>query len=237
MIRELCAGSLPVILSPKFYTSQPGFRLQLLLVPNSTYSDGNSYLGLFVRLVTGSFDSDLNWPYQFKTELSLLDLNSSLPLDERKNVSFTITPNRDVCRLRSAFLRPSTDTDNSPRPDGCGNRRHVPLVQLFETKNVYVLNNEIVIRTVVALNDVGESYQKAKTAMKFNTLVSEYVWSIPGFTKIQSNSMENDTVAILSSDPFYTNENGYLMQMFLTLLPKKRAFAISTAFVQGDFDR
>lgn len=236
MIKDLIENSLPMVLSPRFYVSSPGYRLQLILVPNSTYSDNASYLGIFFRLVTGDFDSELEWPYQYRTEISILDASPTAdPLG--KNVSFNIIPNRDPCRLRSAFLRPSTDTDNTPNPDGCGSRRLLPITLLDPSSSSFVQNGTITIRTVIYLDDIGSPFPTANLSMKYNQLASEYTWSIPSFPEIQATSIGTGSVAVLSSDPFYTHSSGYLIQMFLTLLPTKKAFAISTALLQGDFDR
>jgi hypothetical protein len=93
------------------------------------------------------------------------------------------------------------------------------------------------IITRIYLNEVGQSYETANLTVKYNELTSEYVWTIKDFARIQKESITTSAVAVLSSEPFYTHASGYLMQMFLTLLPTKNAFAISTAFLQGDFDR
>ena len=235
MIKDLIENSLPMVLSPRFYVSSPGYRLQLIMVPNSTYSDNASFLGIFFRLVTGDFDSELEWPYQYRTEISIL--TGPEAAEKGMNASFNIIPNRDPCRLRSAFLRPSTDTDNSPNPDGCGSRRLLPIALLDPSSPTFVQNGTITIRTVIHLDDIGAPFPTANLSMKYNQLASEFVWSIPSFHDIQSASVTNGAVAVLSSDPFYTHSSGYLIQMFLTLLPTKKAFAISTALLQGDFDR
>lgn len=236
MIFALIDGGLPLVLSPKFYVSRPGFRLQLMIVPNSTYTDNSSHLGVFFRLVTGIYDSDITWPYQYRTEISVVDQDS-----DGKNFSFPVIPNRDPCRLRSAFLRPSTDSDNTPRPDGCGSRRLMPLDILRDSltgqTSTHVVNGSITIKAVVNLRDVGTPYDTANLSMKYNGLISEFVWPIHDFPRIQRQSLSSGAVAVLSSEPFYSHQNGYLFQMFLTLLPSKRAFAISTALLQGDYDR
>ena len=239
LIQDILKASIPLVLSPKFYVSVPGHRIQLMLIPNSTFSDNFSFMGIFFRLVTGEFDSDLEWPYQYKTFAGFLpfikDANDTDPIILSPANSWTVIPNRDPCRLRSAFLRPSTDTDNFPRPDGCGSRRLVDIKDLGT-----FIDEEAGSLTIVAkidLSDRGAPYDNANFTFKHNDLISEYVWSIKNFPKIQAESVRSSSVAVLSSDPFYTHPSGYLIQVFLTLLPTKNAFAISTAFLQGDFDR
>lgn len=216
---------LPLILSPKAYVSHPGFRIQLILT-RSTYSD-NSYLGVFFRLVTGVYDPVLAWPYQYRTDILVNDFSTGF------SKSHTVIPNRDACRFQSAFLRPSTDTDNSLQPDGCGSRR---LISMDFLSN-YLRNGSLMITSRIYLNEVGQSYETANLTVLNNHMSSEYVWTIPNFSRIQNESITSSAVAVLSSPPYYTNAEGYLMQMFLTLLPTKMAFAISFSFSRGDYDR
>ena len=240
MMEDVMKAHIPLVLSPKFYVAVPGHRIQLMLIPNSTFSDNTSFLGIFFRLVTGEFDSDLEWPYQYKTTAGALfplkasrnQSSESVPVSSN---SWTVIPNRDPCRLRSAFLRPSTDTDNFPRPDGCGSRRLIDLKDLDSFIDETTGSMTIVAK--IDLNDRGTPYDTANFTFKYNDMISEYVWSIKNFPAVHSESIKNSRIAVLSSDPFYTHPSGYLLQVFLTLLPTKNAFAISTAFLQGDFDR
>lgn len=239
LFHDILKAGIPLLLSPKFYVSVPGPRIQLILIPNSTYSDDTSHLGIFFRLVTGEFDADIEWPYQYVTTAAILKADG-----QESPHKWSVIPNRDPCRLRSAFLRQSTDNDNDPRPDGCGSRRVIDLSLLTGTegdkdsKGSYVRDDgSIVIVSRVFINDTGKPYDSAFISVKYNDFISEYVWSIKGFKNIQQESYRQNAVAVLSSEPFYTHPSGYLIQMFLTLLPGKNAFAVSTAFLQGDFDR
>lgn len=211
----------------------------MMLTPNTTYSDNTQYVGVYFRIVTGKYDSRISWPYQLKTVLTLISQNQDDGNEFEKDIPFTVTPNTDPCRLRSAFLRPSTDNDYRIKPDGCGNRRHLSLESLLSSAmNRYFNNNgSLLIRLTVFKQEHGQAQEKAVLSMKHNSLVSEFIWSIYNFSEIQSESIEKESVVVLSSDPFYTSPGGYLIQLFLTLLPKKKAFALSMAFTQGDYDR
>ncbi|RWS03176.1 hypothetical protein B4U79_07898, partial [Dinothrombium tinctorium] len=229
---ELVAKGPQMVRSPRFYLSEPGYRFQLLLTPNTTYTDSSQFLGVFFRLVTGIYDSQLKFPFQRRIVLSLIDRKEKL-----KNVSFTITPNTDPCRLRSAFLRPSAEFEQIQRPDGCGNRRHMSMKSLRDESDRYTGDDDSLLIGFTVLSDHGEKYREAVVTMKYNHLVSDYVWSINNFSSVVKEASDKETVAVISSEPFYTHPHGYLMQMFLTLLPQKQAFAISTALAQGDYDR
>ncbi|RWS28090.1 hypothetical protein B4U80_04807 [Leptotrombidium deliense] len=226
-INDLIEKGLQMIKSPRFYISEPGYRFQLLLTPNTTYTDNSQYFGVFFRLVTGIHDSKLKFPFQQRVNLTVYSNNQN-----KSDISFVVTPNTDPCRLRSAFLRPTTEYDQSTRPDGCGNRRHIAMSALDN----YLVNNTLTVSFTV-LPDIGEPFKEATLSMKYNSFVSEYVWNINNFTATEKESRDHETISVMSSEPFYTHPKGYLMQMFVTLLPQKKAFAISTALAQGDYDR
>jgi hypothetical protein len=101
----------------------------------------------------------------------------------------------------------------------------------------YVNNGTLYIKATIYLFDHGQQYKKSTMAMKYNHLVSNFEWVIKDYPKIQKQSLDNDNVVVLTSEPFYTHTSGYLMQMYMTLLPKKKAFAVSIALAQGDHDR
>lgn len=99
-----------LIFSPRFYITEPGYRLQLLLVTNTTYSDMVSYLGVFFRIVAGDYDAELEWPYKHRTMLDVLE-HGQLELWKDKaqlgvtkeihgQYNHTVVPNIDECRLR-----------------------------------------------------------------------------------------------------------------------------------------
>jgi hypothetical protein len=233
---DLVEDDQDLVFSSRFYITNPGYRLQMMLIPNTTYSDGVGYMGTFFRIVTGSYDSQINWPFQLKSVFTIKKHNLSDSSHEKDN-EFNVIPNIDPCRLRSAFLRPSADNDNNPRPDACGNRRHISLDFLNENRNEYFHNDTLLIKLSIYLNDFGHTHKKAVMGMKYNQLVSNYEWTLFNYSKTQNQSLYRENIVVLTSEPFYTHSNGYLMQMFMTLLPKKRAFAISIALVQGDHDR
>lgn len=269
-----------LLFSPRFYlntdslkTPLPnmGYRLQLLLVTNTTYVDNISYLGVFFRIVAGDHDGQLEWPYKYRTVLSILEhdqltaattrtgengtsssfsetlLDSPILFSEWNH---TVVPNIDECRLRSAFLRPNSDSDTGANTDGCGNRRHMPLSALMVNSSrgegnhphSFTTDDTLLVLVTVHLSEVNRDaaslhFSQAVMGMRYNDLVSNFEWTIEGFSRREKEATERGRIAILTSSPFYTHQNGYLLQLFLTVLPKRSAFAISIAFVQGDHDR
>ena len=248
-----------LLFSPRFYLSTDQsamrYRLQLLLVTKTTDLDNISYLGVFFRIVAGDYDASNEWPFKYRTVLSVLEHdqfnNATLEASATETVlntqifhsewNHTVVPNIDECRLRSAFLRPNSDSDTGANTDGCGNRRHIPLNEL--RSNRFVRDDTLLVLVTVHLAEIADSdtsqlhFRKATMSMRYNELVSNFVWTVEQFSQKERDSTSSGRIAILTSNPFYTHHRGYLIQLFLTILPKRNAFAISIAFVQGDYDR
>lgn len=257
---DIVSSGQELLFSPRFYLSTDqsasGYRLQLLLVTNTTYLDNISYLGVFFRIVAGDYDASLEWPYKYRTVLSILEHDQLANATREASASetivdwpilqsewnHTVVPNIDECRLRSAFLRPNSDSDTGANTDGCGNRRHIPLNQLQRGSNRFTRDDALLVLITVHLTEVDKDaaqlqFQKATMSMRYNEMVSNFVWTVQQFTFKEREATEKGRIAILTSNPFYTHPSGYLIQLFLTILPKRNAFAISIAFVQGDHDR
>src|SRR5699024_6933172 len=150
----------------------------------------------------------------------------------------TVVPNIDECRLRSAFLRPNSDIEISANTDGCGNRRHMPLSELESDR--FMQDDTLLVLITVHLSAADRnpaSFRQAAMSMRYNELVSNYQWTVAEFSRKRADAVSSGKISILTSEPFYTHPHGYLIQLFLTVLPKRNAFAVSVAFVQGDHDR
>lgn len=102
---DIASTAQELIFSPRFYLSEPGYRMQLLLVPNTTYSDLTSYLGVFFRVVAGDYDAHIEWPYKHRTVLSVLEHSQLAGCvagveGGMAQYNHTVIPNIDECRLR-----------------------------------------------------------------------------------------------------------------------------------------
>lgn len=59
--------------SQPFYTSCRGYRMCLVVYTNGHKSGENTHLSVYIRLVNGNFDSQLNWPFQGSVFVNLMD--------------------------------------------------------------------------------------------------------------------------------------------------------------------
>ena len=83
--------------SPSFYTTSDGYRLCMTVVPNGHRMARNKFLSILFSVLPGSYDDDLNWP--FEGELEVCVYNQKKNADHFvKNVDFYPFPENRFCR-------------------------------------------------------------------------------------------------------------------------------------------
>ncbi|XP_006497913.1 TNF receptor-associated factor 2 isoform X2 [Mus musculus] len=133
--QEAVAGRTPAIFSPAFYTSRYGYKMCLRVYLNGDGTGRGTHLSLFFVVMKGPNDALLQWPFNQKVTLMLLDHNN------REHVIDAFRP--DV--TSSSFQRPVSDMNIA---SGC------PLfcpVSKMEAKNSYVRDDAIFIKAIVDL--------------------------------------------------------------------------------------
>jgi hypothetical protein len=68
-----------VIYSPSFYSLEAGYKLSLCIYPAGDNNQG--YLSLYFVVMKGQFDEILQWPFQKRVYLSLLNTRYDNPWD------------------------------------------------------------------------------------------------------------------------------------------------------------
>lgn len=61
------------LVSPPFYTSQFGYKLQASLFLNGNGAGENSHLSLYIKLLPGEYDALLRWPFAHSVAFTLFD--------------------------------------------------------------------------------------------------------------------------------------------------------------------
>lgn len=133
--QEAIAGRTPAIFSPAFFTSRYGYKMCLRVYLNGDGTGRGTHLSLFFVVMKGPNDALLQWPFNQKVTLMLLDHNN------REHVIDAFRP--DV--TSSSFQRPVSDMNIA---SGC------PLfcpVSKIEAKNSYVRDDAIFIKAIVDL--------------------------------------------------------------------------------------
>ena len=98
-IRDAKIGHITSIYSPPFYTGRNGYKMCIRAYLNGDGSGEGTHLSIFFVLMKGEYDPLLQWPFESKVSLVLVDQ------DHMKHLVQTFKPNAQS----SSFQRPKTD--------------------------------------------------------------------------------------------------------------------------------
>ena len=98
-IRDAKIGRITSIYSPPFYTGRNGYKMCIRVYLNGDGSGEGTHLSIFFVLMRGEYDPLLQWPFEPKVSLILVDQ------DHKKHLVETFKPNAQS----SSFQRPKTD--------------------------------------------------------------------------------------------------------------------------------
>ena len=98
-IRDAKIGRITSIYSPPFYTGRNGYKMCIRAYLNGDGSGEGTHLSIFFVLMKGEYDPLLQWPFESKVSLILVDQ------DHMKHIVQTFKPNAQS----SSFQRPKTD--------------------------------------------------------------------------------------------------------------------------------
>ncbi|UYV64137.1 hypothetical protein LAZ67_2006681 [Cordylochernes scorpioides] len=218
---------------PEFYTGRPGYRVRLGLTLGRTRNpDGEPHLGVWFALVKGRFDDVVEWPFQYRFNLTLVD--QAYDGGPPQHIHLTMNPLTAICRLLKQFLRPRGD---KPEGDGCGKALFVPHRKLLLPRSRFVLHGGILIRVTIFLEDppVSAVPKRARAYMRGHQLVSEFLWDIEDMdAKIRK--ARDGLLSHVTSDLFYVNSESYLMVLQLAINPEDEHLGLFATLVPGDFD-
>ena len=98
-IRDAKLGCIPSIHSPPFYTGRNGYKMCIRAYLNGDGSGEGTHLAIFLVLMKGEYDPLLQWPFDHKVSLILVDQ------DHMTHLVQTFKPNPQS----SSFQKPKTD--------------------------------------------------------------------------------------------------------------------------------
>ena len=98
-IRDAKIGRITSIYSPPFYTGRNGYKMCIRAYLNGDGSGEGTHLSIFFVLMKGEYDPLLQWPFDHKVSLVLVDQN------QKKHLVQTFKPNLQS----SSFQRPKSD--------------------------------------------------------------------------------------------------------------------------------
>ena len=98
-IRDAKIGRITSIYSPPFYTGRNGYKMCIRAYLNGDGTGEGTHLSIFFVLTRGEYDPLLQWPFEHKVSLILVDQ------DQKKHLVQTFKPNIQS----SSFQRPKSD--------------------------------------------------------------------------------------------------------------------------------
>ena len=98
-IQDAVIGRVLSIYSPPFYTGRNGYKMCIAAYLNGDGSGKGTHLSIFVVLMKGEYDPLLQWPFESKVSLILVDQ------DHMKHLVQTFKPNPQS----SSFQKPKTN--------------------------------------------------------------------------------------------------------------------------------
>ncbi|XP_065899560.1 TNF receptor-associated factor 3-like isoform X2 [Dysidea avara] len=97
--RDAKIGRITSIYSPPFYTGRNGYKICIRAYLNGDGTGEGTHLSIFFVLMRGEYDPLLQWPFEHKVSLILVDQ------DQKKHLVQTFKPNKQS----SSFQRPKAD--------------------------------------------------------------------------------------------------------------------------------
>ena len=137
MVREAERGETSVRHSKGFYTEFYGYKLCLRVNINVSESSHSSHVSLFVHFLKGEFDDILEWPFNGKITITIMDQNNDC--SKRKPISETLLSKPDL----AAFHRPRTHRNHK----GFGYMEFAPVAML--DNGTFIKDDILLIRVVV----------------------------------------------------------------------------------------
>ena len=98
-IRDAKMGRITSIYSPPFYTGRNGYKMCIRAYLNGDGSGEGTHISIFFVIMKGEYDPLLQWPFDNKVSLVLVDQ------DQKKHLVQTFKPNLQS----SSFQRPKSD--------------------------------------------------------------------------------------------------------------------------------
>lgn len=95
------------LVSPPFFTSQYGYKLQASLFPNGNGTGEDTHISVYIKILPGEYDALLKWPFEHSISFTLFDQTSSCP-EKTCNIVESFIPDPSW----KNFQRPSKEPDS-----------------------------------------------------------------------------------------------------------------------------
>ena len=181
-------------ISPPFYTHPHGYKLCLVVYPNGVYYGKGTHVSVFVGLMKGEHDDQLNWPVEVDVAVELLNWK-----EDKGHCERTLTMNSEYYRVTQKGGIKLSPTNIQ--------FIHHSLLSLNTTTNTeYLLDDCLWLRVCAAIVNLTPETLLIKTPSwqdPHSVSQSACEFTMPEFSKRKKS---NNT---FYSPPFYTHQGGY----------------------------
>ena len=136
-IRDAKIGRITSIYSPPFYTGRNGYKMCIRAYLNGDGSGEGTHLSIFFVLMKGEYDPLLQWPFESKVSLILVDQ------DHMKHLVQSFKPNPQS----SSFQKPKTDMNVA---SGCPEFADLSILD----NTSYVKDDQMYIKAIVDISKI-----------------------------------------------------------------------------------
>ena len=136
-IRDAKIGRVPSIYSPPFYTGRNGYKMCITAYLNGDGTGKGTHLSIFFVLMKGEYDPLLQWPFESKVSLILVNQ------DHMKHLVQTFKPNSQSC----SFQKPKTDMNVA---SGCPEFADLSILE----NPSYVKDDVMYIKAIVDISKI-----------------------------------------------------------------------------------
>ena len=179
-------------ISPPFYTHPHGYKLCLVVYPNGVYYGKGTHVSVFVGLMKGEHDDQLNWPVEVDVAVELLNWK-----EDKGHCERTLTMN-------SEYYRVTQKGGIKLSPSNIQFIHHSLLPLNITTNTEYLQDDCLWMRVRTVTINYTPGFVKIPSWQDFHS-VSQSVceFTMPEFSR---RKQSNNT---FYSPPFYTHQGGY----------------------------
>ena len=135
---EATQGRITALHSTGFYCSVYGYKICIRINLNGVDSGFATHISLFIHFMKGEYDDILEWPFQGRITLAILDQNDDF--EKRVDISETLEANPEL----AAFQRPMTSRNHK----GFG---YIEFASISQIENsTYIKNDTLFVRACIS---------------------------------------------------------------------------------------
>ena len=125
-----------VLHSSAFYTNYPGYKLCMCIYPDDR---GSGYVGVYLVIMKGDFDHQLQWPFSYSYRLTVIDQQP-----DGNDKSWLANPTKEGADVQVNFARKTFETLS-----GWGNAKIISHLDL--TKQAYIRDDSLLVSAEILI--------------------------------------------------------------------------------------